>query len=316
MALDYSVRALINNIKRRCAVPEAAQTFTSEGFTLLANDTLQGEVVPLIMATREEMFVEHYDTPVPADGIIDFPDDTVGNKIRAVTVLMSGTPQYLSNVPRIDLDVVSGVGAAPIITGAGFYIEGNKMKIYPSNGLAGQTLRIFYYKRTLELADPANYSRIISIDTISNTVVVGLTPSDWEAGTVLNSVNGSTPFNVTNDEIEIVSINAPSIVLSSVEGLNVGDYLSVQGTSGVPQVPIEAQAYLAQLTAAKVLETLGDTQGMQNALAKAEQLKKNLLVMISQRVDGSVKKVINPNGGLRIGNGLRRWRGFGGNGLY
>src|SRR5690606_16238107 len=96
-----------------------------------------------------------------------------------------------------------------------------------------------------------------------------------------------------------------SLVLDSVEGIEVGDYITLEGYSAIPQIPVEAHAYLAQLTAAKCLEGLGDREGMKAALDKAESLKKSLLVMTSQRVDGSPKKVVSPNGGVRIASSLR-----------
>lgn len=108
----------------------------------------------------------------------------------------------------------------------------------------------------------------------------------------------------------LLNVSAPSVILDSVEGIEVGDYISDLGFSAIPQIPVEAHAYLAQLTAVKALEGLGDRTGMEAAQEKADLLKKSLLVMISQRVDGSVKKVVNPSGGLRVNNGLWR-RGYG-----
>lgn len=318
MALpQYSVEQLIENIKRRCSVPTSQLTFTNEDFTLLANDELQGEVVPLLMSTREEYFVDFYDIAVPADGIITFPDDTVASKIRSVAYKISGQPLNLVNLPRLDLDVVAGVGFTNYNTLVGFYIQGNKLMLYPNNSLPGNTvIRIYYYKRTLVLASPERYGQIISIDPNTNTIVLDFVPYDWTTGTKLNSVSSKTPFDITNEEMTISVVSAPSIVLDSVEGLQVGDYISDLGYSAVPQIPIEAHPYLAQLTAAKCLEGLGDREGMAAALQKATQLKESLMVLITQRVDGSPKKVQNPSGGILLGSGLGRWgRGRSG-GIY
>lgn len=309
MALpQYNLELLIENIKRRCSVPTSQLTYTDEDFTLLANDTLQGEVVPLIMSTREEYFVDHMDITMPSNRIIPIPDSVIGSKLRTVAYLQPGTPEILINIPRIDLDVVAGVGFSNWNTLAGFYVEGNNLVFYPNTSIPVNTvIRIYYYKRTLVLASPEQYGRIVSIDPGTNTVVLSYVPSDWEAGTNLNCVSQSSPFEVTADDISIVSISSPSLILSSVQGLVIGDYISELGFSAIPQVPIEAHAYLAQLTAAKCLEGLGDRDGMLAAEKKAEKLQQNLLTMISQRVDGSIKKVMNPSGGLRLNAGLGRW---------
>jgi hypothetical protein len=306
MALpQYSTTELIANIKRRCSVPTSQLTYTDTDFTLLANDELQGIIVPMIMSTREEYFLDYEDTTIPSTGIIAFPTKSIGCKLRSVSIVRNTNPLHLESLPRIDLDVVSGIGTATQMVG--FYIEDNSIKLYPTNNsLAGMTLRVYFFRRSLQLAVPLTYGKILTIDSNTNTITVSRLPSTWAADTQLNAVSSQPNFTITNSLMTIVSLSSPSIVLDSVEGLSVGDWISEYGYSAVPQIPLEAHAYLAQLTAAKALEGLGDRDGMKTAMEKAEELKKGIMTVTSQRVDGSVKKVINPSGGLRVGTGFRR----------
>lgn len=308
MALpQYTTTELIANIKRRCSVPTSQLTYTDTDFTLLANDELMGVLVPLIMSTREEYFLDYVDVVIPNTGIIDFPSDSVGNKLRSVAVVRQTSPLHLENLPRIDMDMVAGIGTTTLKPG--FFIQDNTINIYPTNSqLGGQTLRLYYFKRALQLAVPLTYGKILSIDTGSNTIVVNRLPSTWTTGTQLNAINSTPNFAISNELMTIVSTSSPSIVLDSVTGLVVGDYISEYGYTAIPQLPLEAHPYLAQLTAAKVLEGLGDREGMKAALEKANELKTALLTVTSQRVDGSVKKVQNPSGGLRVGSGFIRVR--------
>lgn len=315
MALpQYDMEAMIANIKRRCAVPTSQLTYTEANFTELCTDELQGEVVPLLMSTREEFFVDYIDVATTADGVIAFPDNTVASKVRSICYVQQTSPLVLVNLPRIDLDVVAGVGFSNYATLAGFYIQGNDVILYPNTSVpVGTPIRIYYYRRTLVLAPPSLYGQVISIDTMANTMVLDTVPTDWDTGTVLNSVYSLSPFNVTKETITVVAVSSPTIEVDDVTGISVGDYISTQGYSAIPQIPIEAHAYLAQLTAQICLEGLGDKMGAEIAQNKAEMLKKGLLIMISQRVDGSVKKVLNPSGGLRLGAGIGRWgRGWSG----
>lgn len=310
---QYSIKELIANIKRRCSVPTSQLTFEDEDWALLANDELQNEVVPLIMSTREEYFVDHIDIPIPADGIIHIPEQAVGEKLRSVCFLTQSSPEVLINIPRLDIDVIAGVSGGynmNNVIASGFYVEGDKLRLYPNRGIPQNRIRIYFYKRTLVLATPSQYGRVKSVNRVTNTVVLDYVPTNWVTGTKLNSVKSVSPFNTINPEIEVVGTSFPSVILNSVDDINEGDYISELGFSAVPQVPIEAMGYLAQLTAAKALESLGDRPGMEVALKKAEALKKALLVMVSQRVDGSVKKVINPNGGFRRGLNGRRKLGY------
>lgn len=305
---QYNTEQLIENIKRRCSVPTSQLTYTEEDFVLLANDELQGEVVPLIMSTRDEYFVDYVDVLSPADGIIPIPSEAVGAKLRSICYVQQTQPLTLINLPLLNLDVVAGVGANFVngLTFTGFYLQGNDICLYPNNSVPQNTqIRIYYYKRSLVLAAPNSYGQITSINTLTKTVVLDSLPSDWRVGDKINAISQDPNFTITLEEAQITALSAPSLVLSSVDGLGVGDYVSLQGYSAIPQIPVEAHAYLAQLTAAKALEGLGDTQGMANALEKAKSLKDNLLLMTSQRVDGSPKKVISPNGGVRIASSLR-----------
>ncbi len=311
MRPQYNTEELIKTIKIACCVPTSQLTYTDEDWALLANNLLQTTVVPLVMSTREDYFVTFEDVLSPADGVIDFPRDAVGSKLRNVCYVSQLTPLVLVNLPRIDLDLVAGVGFYSFGTLAGFYVKGEELCLYPNTSVpTNTTIRIYYYKRVLNIAEPTQYGRVESVDAMSNTVVLDFVPYDWAVGDTLNSVGSEPNFSITNSAMVISAVSSPSIIVDDVTGLSVGDYISQEGFSAIPQVPIEAHNYLAQLTAAKALEGLGDSEGMKRAYEEAEKLKESLLIMISQRVDGSPKKVINPSGGLRVGSGNWR-RGWG-----
>lgn len=312
---QYNTEVLIANIKRRCLVPTSQLTYQDVDWCRLADDVMQDEVVPLIMSAREEYFVDFIDVNVPESRAIDIPAEAVGEKLRSVCYVQQGSPLVLVNIPRVDLDVVAGVGFVNNMTFAGFYVQGSQLMLYPNSSVpVGTQIRIYYFKRSLSLADNTSYGQVQTVDLPMNTVTLNYVPATWATGTVLNSVSQTAPFKTTSSEFTIVNVSAPSIIVDDATGISAGDYISDQGYSAIPQIPIEAQAYLAQLTAAKALEGLGDREGMKAALTKAEAMKTGLLTVISQRVDGSVKKLVNPNGGLRLsssgywgGNGRGWW---------
>lgn len=307
-APQYNTEQLIANIKRRCAVPTSQLTYTNSDFTILANDQLQDYVAPLLMSCREEYFVTYVDVSTPADGVIPFPQEAIGCKARSICYVQQSSPLVLVNLPRIDLDIVAGVGFASLNTLAGFYVLGSDIVLFPASSVpVGTTLRIFYYKRNLFLAPPDEYAQVVSIDVGSNTIQLDSLPTNFEDGMALNSVSSVPNFAVTNSEMIIDTISSPSIVVDTVEGLEVGDYITEQGYSAIPQIPIEAHAYLSQLTAVQALIGLAAKSQADTAMAVAKEQREALLIMVSQRVDGSVKKIMNPNGGLRIWSGLGRW---------
>ncbi len=305
---SYDTEALISNIKRRCAVPTSQLTYLPQAFTDLATDEMQGVCVPVIMSAREEFFLDFVDVAVSGSEI-EIPVQAAGDKLRTVAIVSQASPLVLVNLPRLNLDVVAGVGFTNYVTLAGFYVQGNKLMLYPTNSVPqNTTIRLYFYRRTLALAAPSTYGQVVAIDSGTSTIQLSFLPSSWAAGTVLNSISNISPFRATNEEITIVSTSSPSIIVDTVEGVAVGDYISLQGYSAIPQILIEGHAWLAQRTAIKVLEGLGATEKMKTASAMADVLQSNLMTYISQRVDGSVKKIVNPNGGLRNLGGRR---GFG-----
>jgi hypothetical protein len=307
MRPQYNTEVLIEMIKRACAVPTSQLTYQDADWAAMATTMLQTMVVPLIMSTREDYFVEFEDVLSPADGYIPFPKNAVGSKLRNVAYVSQESPLIVINLPRIDIDVVAGVGFYNVWTLAGFYVQGNDIVLYPNTSIPTNTrIRLWYYRRCLDLAAPDAYGQVQSIDENTNTIVLDTVPLGWEVGTELNVVSSEPNFTINNALTTITAISAPSIMLDSIEGIEVGDYVSGVGYSAIPQIPIEAMNYLAQLVAVIALEGLGDSEGMAAAEKVAQAFKENLLVMISQRVDGSVKKVINPSGGLRVGSGS--WR--------
>lgn len=311
MRPQYDVETLIETIKRACSVPTSQLTYTNSGWAALANDLLQTDVVPLIMSTREDYFVTFEDVSSPSGGVIPFPESAIGSKLRNVCLVTQTNPLILVNLPRIDLDVIAGVGFYNYNTLSGFYVQGNDIYLYPNNSVpVGSTIRLYLYRRSLVLAAPDQYGQVESIDSGTNTLTLNYVPTDWEIGTELNAVGSQPNFLITNAAMEITSVSTPTVVVDTIEGIEVGDYISELGYSAVPQIPIEAHNYLAQLTAAKALVGLGDNEGAKIAFEVAERLKTSLLIVTSQRVDGSVKKIINPSGGLRLGSGLGR-RGWG-----
>ena len=135
MLPQYNTDELIANIKRRCSVPTSQLTYTNADFVALGNDELQGEIVPLLMSTREEYFVKEYDFVSTAGGVIDIPSDAVGAKLRSVCFVQSSSPLVLLSLPRIDLDVVAGLGSFNVATLYGYYVQGNELNLYPPSSL-------------------------------------------------------------------------------------------------------------------------------------------------------------------------------------
>lgn len=83
-----------------------------------------------------------------------------------------------------------------------------------------------------------------------------------------------------------------------------GDYICSQFECIIPQIPSDLHNILAERTAARILEAIGDTVGLQAANAKIGQLEARQGTLIDSRVDGSPRKVFNRSSLLRYGKGF------------
>lgn len=306
MALTYATDSLIAAIKRRGSIPTTQSLFTDQQFVDIANDEMEVTIAPLLMSAAEEFFVRTVDVSVTAAAVpveVEIPKQAIGMRLREVAWvdLINGN---LRSIPRLDLDRVTSPQSIYDRGYGGFFIQGNKLILTPSN--SGGTLRLYYYARPLNLCLLTAAGRVTSVDMVNNIIVVNNVPNDWVTGDTVNLVESSQPFQTRGEVRTIVGISSPSITLDDVSGISVGDYVALEGYSPVPQLPVEAHKVLAQAAAVKCLEAMGDTQGMQVGESKLQQNLAALLDVIAPRVSGEVLKVVNLNSPWK--NSGRFWR--------
>jgi hypothetical protein len=83
------------------------------------------------------------------------------------------------------------------------------------------------------------------------------------------------------------------------ERLSVGDWICLAGETVIPQIPSDLHVMLAQAVACRVLEAIGDSQGLQNAAAKLQEMEQKLFNVIDSRLESPGRKCIPLNGLLR-----------------
>lgn len=297
MSVSYTTAKLIASVKRRAMLPTSQSLFTDQRIIDFATDELQQTIVPIIMSMREDFFVVHKDFDAVGNNpyIVEIPSDAVGMKIKGIGQLID---QVYVNLPRLDeIDVNRRFLY-------GFVVEGNKLKIYSN---VANKFRMFYFQRTLELCLEKESAQIVAIDPLTNEVTVNAIPASWNTNTVLNSIQSVQPFKTVKSEAQIVSLSSPLIQLNSVDDLQVGDWLAVEGYSPIPQIPVEAQKVLEQGTVVKCLEATGDREGMAASEKKYELNVQNMLKLIAPRIDQSPKKIISDPIGNWNSVRFRRW---------
>jgi hypothetical protein len=280
MPVSYTVDDLIVAVKRRAIVPSNQGLYSEPILAEFLNDEMQQTVVPLIMSVREDYFVKKIDV-VTENSEFQIPSDAIGMKVRNIGKVVNEKSFY--NLPRLSYAELNE-------RNSGFIVEGNTVKII---GQIAGPFRVFYFKRPLQLKIVSSITQqITAIDTNTNTITVGGVDQGWNTLTELNIIQNFQPFD-SIENIFPVSATYPDYVLPSVEKINIGDWITTQGFSPIAQLPVEAQKTLVQATVVKVLEAMGDREGMAAAEKKLEDNIKSMFNVLTPRVDGSPKKIVN-----------------------
>lgn len=292
--MAYTTSDLLTSIHNRGNIPSTTNDTnvnSSNNLLNIATEQLHTKLYPIIQSTREEFYVTRKDfTITDSQNEYVIPSRASGLVLRDVQ-LITGTE--VQSLGIIDSEYVTTTASGNV---SGYYLEHNKIILYPTPASTTGTLRVRYYLRPSRLTITSNCGQISSIDTVTNQVVVSAIPSTWAAGTSLDFVQASAPYaNLSIDQAATV-VSGTTITFASLPStLAVGDWIAPAEYSPIPQLPYEFHAILAQLTVCKVLEAMGDREGATLAFKDVQTDLENMLKLVTPRNQGERKKVINRN---------------------
>jgi hypothetical protein len=296
--MDLKTSSLIEAIKLAGSLPDG--TFSTDDYVSFLNDALIMDLVPFMMRHREEFFVTYVD--LDYNDVLSIPSDAISQKLAdIVTVDSNGV--ILRNIPRISVESMSKDYRG---LSMGFYLEGNKVKFYPKSYITDK-IRMYYFKRPHFLISETNCALVT--DIVGNVCQVEEIPSNLVNGSVLSIPSSVQPNDIVDGvTITNIDLNTNEITLSDVTDVQVGSYLCPLGKTVYAQVPLEASEILVQGAVIKAMVSLKDVNGAKLAgemLAKAENTISSLL---SPRVEGEVKKVVNTGGIFNVRRSRSIWR--------
>lgn len=304
MAKGYTTDSLIESVKRRAMLPESTQTFKDEDFLAFANEELDIGVVPLILSFHEDYLMRT--DPVPLSGTktrYQIPNRAMGNKIREVQ--FQDTSGIIYEMTRLFIEDLPYFQNGSLGSQAGsvrsFYMEGNEIVITPVNNtlpLAGNLL-VSYYIRCSEIVSETRAATITAIDTTTGVVTLDTYPTVFPSvsGTLVDMTCHKSPFSILAFDLQPTAFGStvnPSLTFDPADlpvNLTVGDTISLAEETIIPQIPVELHGMLSQRIAIRCLEALGDTQGLQNAMVKLQEMELKAGNIIDNRVEGAPLKV-------------------------
>jgi hypothetical protein len=315
MSFYYTSDELIKSVKMRASIPTSQNRFKDEDFLRFANEEMSLGVVPSILRNHEDYFLTSEIIPLVTDKRkYTIPYRAIGNKLREVSFVDINKKVY--EMTRV------GIGDVPFysnIVGNGsvyaYYMANNEVTLVPENITipSGTNLKMSYYIRPNTLVLLEDVAIITSIDRATGTITLSQLPSTFTQSLAYDLIQVKSPHKCIGIEITPVSINTTSktITLNLTDiptDLAAGDHIAKATESAIPQIPSDMHMLLAHRVATRVLEAMGDTEGLQNANQKLAELEQQSNVLIDNRVEDSPLKVVPRHSILRTGLNSRGFR--------
>ena len=308
MAQDYTTTELVSTVRLRLQMYQSSASFEDSDILTLLNYELSNTLVPKIMEAHQEYFVDDYDfQSVIGQDAYDLPPRNIGLKLRDFLAINSFTPNILTVPIRCvnPEDITGTYGNPGYFNEFVSYYHGNQIKLFPKP-MQSYTLRMQYFRKPNYLVDPSECAQITGIDRVNN-IVYAPVPSTWTTANTVDVVGSQPPsFNLNARDVSIVSISSPTIVVSSTDGMNIGDWICLAQEAPVLMLPEIFRDCLIWSTVVSILAATSDPQ-----TTLAEQIFQGRMelayVAIVPRTDGEILKVSSGGVGLADYQKIRRY---------
>lgn len=304
---------IIASVKRRAMIPGSQSTFTDADFLAFGDEEMSLGLVPSVLRIHEDYLLWAVDVPmVNSQSSYIIPYRAIGNKLREVS--FKDNNNNIIEMTRISVEQLPDYNGRSSTSNRiyAYYIQNNKIVLVPTiaTGVTG-SIRFTYYLKPNKLVKLNRVAVIQSIDRNTGDVVVGSIPSEFAITKKIDLISTKSPHATLNFDILAANINnlTNTITFNLADlpaDLEVGDHVCMAAETAIPQIPSDLHVVLAHRIAARCLEAMGDTEGLQAANVKLAEMETNTNTLIDNRSEGSPKKVFTRHGFLRQGITNRR----------
>jgi hypothetical protein len=320
LARDYSTASLITDVTLIAGIPVLQELFAASELLRFADMVLVNKIVPLILEHRKGHFLAYTDTTTTTATRYDIDRDAMDMGLKNVTFVDANGFEMPGLPVDFDAEIEGNAGLirdGMVVRGRRYYVRQDQIILYP-NATAGETLRQHFNRLPGKLCRSAAYTyndgseaaeavQVVSVNTGTGaiTCTASSVPSTITTSTPVCVVKGipgfrqkivrATPTNVTST---IVTLGSDIATVAAAD-IVAGDWLCLAGETPVIPLPVEGHAVVAQAVACKVLESLGDTEGLVNAKEDMKDIWETYRKTFNQRIEEGPRKVY---GGDMIGD--------------
>jgi len=209
------------------------------------------------------------------------------------------------SVPVVNVEELGHMAASggPVSRSPYFaYVDGDSVGLHPIPASTSGTLRIRYYRQPSTLCLVAAARRITSI--VDKQTYTISSPIGTFDGARVDFIGIGVAHQIISAEQLVTSVVSTSMEMdtSVPESVEVGDWVSLSGTTPVAQIPDHMVPQLVQRVAMQCLSSHGDNDGFKRASMMAADLERRGIPTIDPRNEAE-PRVIMPRGSI-----LRRGR--------
>jgi len=301
--VDYTTTALIANVKRRITLPDAQNLYRPEDLIDFMGDELSSTLIPLVHSTQQEYWVMKIDVPLVQNQTnYTIPIRGITNGLRLVTLMDNNGNEIDYPLLRPENTASSYNWLSPYSTSTlyGFYMEGDHIVMFPNSVVTNpvNTVRFRIERQPSQLCSTDEAAQITNI--AGQSITVSAIPTDWTTALLYDIMNGQPQFQPKIDDAAVSNLNFSTNVITFSttlpSNLAIGDWISIQNTAPIPQIPYQAFPYLAQCVANLAMAGMADTGPYDEGVKKAAMMKEDLLKLMQPRDMGNVQTVVNRGG--------------------
>lgn len=318
-SIDYTVDngdlSIVKSVQRRILMPLSNNTLTSNEIIEILDEEMRTTVLPLILAAREEFYVQNYDqTLVSGTYNYTIPQRASFATWRDVVYVdVNGNEINMTELAPEYVKISYPVGGLPPLYVYGFILNRDRVTLWPPNSTVPTqySLRMKIKRRPNHLTSVDNCAQVTAVSPGTSQVTLdGNGDTTWTTSTTFDVIPNYPQFTSLGDDLTISAISqgTPTATVltfnSYPTGIAVGDWVCPATLSPIPQIPYDMFPLLSQRGVIRCLEALGDSQGLQVAERIYQDNAADFARTVSPRIEGTGKKLVN------------RTTGFGWNGVW
>lgn len=329
-APDYDSAALLTGVRRDCFLAASDENWTDTRIMAIADDCTLSQIAPTFKATKQDWFQADKTIPLVASvTAYDLPEEAMWSGVDKVWVIETATGRITNEkgLNYVNASQRGQVQTQQAGVPSAFWSNQTQLVINAppdATTVATYSLLVSFYRRPAQLVLTTNVCTVTAVSSVTMIASVTTIPSYmttngpdtytsgspyrldvWDRtlpntrliGNATASSGSSTLFTFNGD------VTAAQVALISA-----GDVVSVHGTSKYPDMPPEAMPFLRNLVGKTILMAQKDAAGLEAYISAQMVLLTNVIKGMSNRADGSPKKMSMRNAGaLRVGGGVSNW---------